>query len=251
MTLSLPGVQLDIAVVDAQGRPIAEQVIQLNATGATAEWDVNTWASARTDDIGRFSAVVFAGSGELVVYAGNREIHIPLGELCSQSLLVTVPAAGDATRLASLFAGQTLSTDIEGNGARAWDPIETTLTSPNSGDARIVEGPVTEAAPAGYQLLAQQVTTTTRASTTRRPWRVDFQIDASLFEDAGDVELFSAGSLVRGCRVRNGQITPDPCVAESELGDEGVLELTVLSSHPTRWTFGVPTRRAHGFGPVF
>jgi hypothetical protein len=138
---------------------------------------------------------------------------------------------------ASLPAGGTLSTDREGDGATSADPVETAVSTQVAGVVSITEG-FAAATPTAFSFLGQQVQISAPAATAARPLRLVFRLDASLGASAATVQVFRNGVQVTGCS--GAGATPDPCVSGRAARSDGDVELTVLTSAASTWTFGKP-----------
>lgn len=146
----------------------------------------------------------------------------------------------------TLPAGGTLSSDAEGDGATASDPVETSVTSPNGGALTITETATTETAPGGYSFLGEQINLSGDPASVENPYVVTFRIDSSLIpvgENQDTMQIFRNGVEVSACADTSGTATPDPCISNRELLDDGDIAITVLTSAFSAWNFGVSTVR--------
>ncbi|MFN2587206.1 MAG: hypothetical protein ABR613_03665 [Actinomycetota bacterium] len=136
----------------------------------------------------------------------------------------------------------TTSTDA-GEGATESDPTTTAVFTHTGGTVSIEETPViTQAAPAEYQLVGEQVNIEAPSSTEVTPLGITFRLDASLIpagENERTVQVLRNGILVPDCAGPAGVASPDPCVAERRLLEDGDVLLEVLTSHASAWNFGV------------
>ncbi len=142
----------------------------------------------------------------------------------------------------TLPAGGTLSSDAEGDGATASDPVETSVTSPNGGALTITETATTETAPGGYSFLGQQINLSGDPASVENPYVVTFRIDSSQIpvgENQDTMQIFRNGEEVSACADTLGTATPDPCVSKRELLADGDIAITVLTSQFSAWNFGV------------
>ena len=147
-------------------------------------------------------------------------------------------------------AGSFRTTDTEGDGATAADPIETTVTSPNAGILTIAEMAASFPPPAGFQLLGWQVVITAPPASPAAPLRIVFELDASIlppgvFQPQNVIQVFRNGTQVPACSLGAppGTAAPDPCVASRTLV-AGDVRLEILTSTASTWNFGVPEGEA-------
>jgi hypothetical protein len=149
-------------------------------------------------------------------------------------------------------AGGTLSTDGEGDGATAADPIETSVVSPFGGTISIDEQQSSAGAPAGLTILGWQVQISAPAGTPATPLRFTFELDSSLLGglDPLTVQVLRNGLVVSACTSAAGTAAPDPCVVRRALQGDGDLELVVLTSAASTWTFGTVYPFSGFFQPV-
>jgi hypothetical protein len=134
----------------------------------------------------------------------------------------------------------TLSTDGEGDGATATDPIETTVTSPRAGDVSIHEA---EGSPprSGFDLLGHIAMISAPAATPSAPLAIEFRIDASALPagiDPATIEVLRDGVPASPCASTAEIAQPDPCVNKRTVQADGDLVIRVLTSHASEWTFG-------------
>jgi hypothetical protein len=148
----------------------------------------------------------------------------------------------------TVTAGGTLTSDTEGDGTTASDPVETQITSPVAGPVSITQSAGVSESSAGFSLLGQQVNIEAPASTADNPLRFVFTLDSTLIpagEDEDTIQVFRNGAQVQNCAdPTSGTASPDPCVLGRELLVDGDVEFTVLTSHASAWNFGVVERVA-------
>jgi len=142
--------------------------------------------------------------------------------------------------------GGTVTTDTEGDGATAADPIETTVTSPNPGSIEITEGSITGTPPGSFTFVGQQVSINAPAATVGNPLILVFTIDSSVGAPL-NVAIFRNGLLVPSCS--GAGATPNPCVANRQLV-AGDVQITVRTSTASNWNFGVSTVNLCGSIPA-
>jgi Tol biopolymer transport system component len=139
-------------------------------------------------------------------------------------------------------AGETVATDIEGNGATSWDTLETSLTTPNAGTVSIEENPITWA-PGGFQILGQEVSITAPPATAADPLVIVFTLDSSQVppgEDETTIHIFKDGAMVPPCTGPPGTASPDPCVSNRALLADNDVQITVLAATASTWNVGLP-----------
>jgi hypothetical protein len=132
-------------------------------------------------------------------------------------------------------AGGTVTTDTEGDGATASDPVETWVMTPNAGTVSITEAPAV-LTPTAFSFLGWDVTITAPRATAANPLVLVFRLDATLVpSNPTSFQVFRNGVQVPDCT--GAGAVPDPCVAGRNLLPGGDLELTVRTSAASRWTF--------------
>lgn len=141
-------------------------------------------------------------------------------------------------------AGGTATSDVEADGATTFDPVETSLTTPNAGSVTIEETFTSVTPPAGFQFLGQQIDITAPPATADDPLVIVFRIDSSQVPHAHKgttIEIFKDGgpSPVPECPGASTAIPDDPCVSNRALLPDGDVEITVLTSTASAWNFGV------------
>jgi hypothetical protein len=148
--------------------------------------------------------------------------------------------------------GGTISTDGEGDGATADDPLETSILTPTGGSVSIDEQQSAGVAPAGLTILGWQVQISAPSATAGAPLRFTFELDSSLLGglDPLTVQVLRNGLVVSGCTGVAGTASPDPCVVRRALQGDGDLELVVLTSAASLWTFGTVYPFRGFFQPV-
>jgi hypothetical protein len=144
----------------------------------------------------------------------------------------------------SVSAGSddTVTTDSESDGATTSDPLETFVTTPASGTVTISEATATDPNPVGYDLVGQHADVTAPSATASDPLVLTFLIDLTAIppgQDPATIQVFRDGVAVEACLGQPGTAFPDPCVSQrGTFGDDYLI--TVLSTHASRWTFGLP-----------
>ena len=138
--------------------------------------------------------------------------------------------------------GSSVTTDVEGDGATATDPIETTVTTPTGGTVSIQEIAAPASAPSGFSFIGYQANITALAATSANPLVLRFRLDASIVptgQNQNTIEIRRNGALVPDCL--GAGATPDPCVAARGLLPDGDVEFTIRTSAASAWTFSVTT----------
>lgn len=219
VTVALTG-DVNLAVAGGDTRTIAT----LPASGSAAvSWSVCPLAG------GGYVVLAKAQAGAFAADSAAQVLNVSAGSgQCPK----------DAT--ATLAAGGTLSTDREGDGATPASPVETAVTTPFAGTVSIAER-YAAAAPTAFTFLSPQVQITAPAATAALPLRLDFRLDASLGANAATLQVFRNGAQVPACAGEGA--TPDPCVSSRSTLAGGDVELVVLTSAASTWTFGTPIVR--------
>jgi hypothetical protein len=147
-------------------------------------------------------------------------------------------------------AGGKLTTDTEGNGATAEDPIEVSVTLPSitfpfGADLEINEQLITSPNPSGYQLIGQQVNIKAPSGNWQDPIIVIFLLDGSIIpagQNENTIDIFKNGDRIPRCFGDGTEAAPDPCVAKRHRlvgAQQGDVAITVLTSTASTWNFGV------------
>jgi hypothetical protein len=171
----------------------------------------------------------------------------------AQVLQITAGAAKCPEQASAIVpAGGTISTDGEGDGATAADPLETSILTPTGGSVSIDERQSTSVAPAGLTILGWQVQISAPSATAGAPLRFTFELDSSLLGglDPLTIQVLRNGLAVSGCTGTAGSAAPDPCVVRRALQGDGDLELVVLTSAASLWTFGTVYPFTGFFQPI-
>ena len=139
--------------------------------------------------------------------------------------------------------GDIVGSDPEGDGATPADPVESEVSTPNSGTVLITEMPATPPPPSGYTLLGQQVQISAPPASPEVPLTLRFRLDSSIVppgQDESTIEVFKDGVQVEACSGAPGEASPDPCVSDRVLLPDGDVEISILTSRASLWTFLVP-----------
>jgi hypothetical protein len=153
--------------------------------------------------------------------------------------------------IAHIPAAGKLSTDSEGDGATAEDPVEVSVTLPSlvfpfGADVEINEQLITSPDPSGYDLFGQQVNVKAPSGNWQDPIIIVFLLDESIIPDGHDedtIEVFKNGVRLPRCLGDGTEDAPDPCIAKRHLlvgGQTGDVAITALTSTASAWNFGIP-----------
>jgi hypothetical protein len=156
------------------------------------------------------------------------------------SITVTDPETGTASVSQPVVEGQTVSTGAQ---PTADEPTQTAVTTPVAGEVTITQDP-TVADPTGYSVVGAQYRIEAPQASAQEPLRLQFQIAEDQLpagQTADDVEVFRDGVVIAACADDSGTANPDPCIASRATAD-GVVTITVLSSHASAWTLAVQQR---------
>jgi hypothetical protein len=143
----------------------------------------------------------------------------------------------------ALLPGGTLSTDREGDGATPASPVETAVTAPSGGSVSIAQT-TGSFVPTAFTFLGQQVQISAPTATAALPLRIVFRLDPSLGAYAGALEIFRNGVDVPSCSGTGA--VPDSCVSSRTTLADGDIEVVVLTSAASAWTFGTPIVKRGG-----
>jgi Tol biopolymer transport system component len=137
-------------------------------------------------------------------------------------------------------AGGTVSTNTAA-GPSSGDRVQTSVTTPLSGDVSIRETGATGTPPAGYAFGSEQVEITAPVATAATPLQITFRLDASALAGAtyANLVVFRDGTAVPACLLPpGGAASPDPCVSSRQALPGGGAQVIVLTSHASTWNFG-------------
>ncbi|MFL6158049.1 MAG: Ig-like domain-containing protein, partial [Marmoricola sp.] len=227
-TRTVPGGQssgLVLSASDPDGDALTYDVVTAPAHGSLA---------GTAPDLTYTPAAGYTGPDSLAysVSDGN-------GGSTSATVAITVTAPGGVSSVTQhAEPGQSVST---GAAPSSGEPAQAAVTTPAAGSISIAQDP-TIADPAGYAVLGSQVRIEAPAATTAAPLRLTFQLDATALpsgESAESVTVFRNGDPIARCTGEVGEATPDPCVTSRTTSEDGVVTITVLSSHASEWTLGV------------
>ena len=149
----------------------------------------------------------------------------------------------------TVTAGGTVTTDTQGNGATPTEPVQTAVTSPAAGTIAITETAATGTPPTGFALVGEQVTISAPAAHTGRATRLGVphrRVAHSSRRRQNTIQIFKDGVLVPACSGAPGAASPDPCVSDRQLLAGGDVQITVLTSTASVWTFAVQSVCGNG-----
>ena len=247
----LPRFTLSGQVLDADGISVAAARV----SGSSDNADVgafhfqSSFTNVVTDAAGRFQVPVFAGTFGVAFSPDPLSGLAPfaISEIAVTRTLtigVSVQFLSESTSSPAVVPGGSLTTNLEGDGATAADPVETSVLTPDGGLVAIQESPITETPPTGFSFLTQQINITAPPATPAAPLVLRFNMDGSRLppgEDETTIQMFRNATLVPQCTGAPGVASPDPCVSSrSRDGDDVVL--IVLTSAASHWNFGVAVR---------
>jgi cysteine-rich repeat protein len=203
-------------------------------------------------DTGCDSNCTFTACGNGILTTGEEcdDGNLLDGDGCSSTCQDAAPPDNAS---AQLLAGQMLSTDGESDGATPQDPIETSITLSAGTVAAMVGtvsatiGETTGPGPSvpGYSFFGQQVQidvtcTNPPCASPTLPMTLQFRVDASRVPagvDENTFAIFRDGALVPACSGSPGVASPDPCVDERQLFNDGDIGATILTSLASEWSF--------------
>ena len=143
------------------------------------------------------------------------------------------------------YEGEPISTDPEENGATASDPVETSITVPESNIVSIFETGTNVAEPTGFSLLSQQVDIEAPTAPAGSYYEVTFTLDSSLLlsqdppATASSIVIFKTDDGVTQEVPNCTDIAPGtyPCVS-SRQDVSGDAQITVRTQDFSSWNFG-------------
>lgn len=157
----------------------------------------------------------------------------------------------EKTVSATLDSYGTLSTDTESDGATPASPIELAITTPNAGFVSIhLSGgqPLPGDTSLGFfgtridveapENIAAGDGATSGVTPESRPLVFVYTVDASILPagvDAATIQIPRNGVPAPPCNDSSGAAVPDPCVSERVDLPDGDVQVTVLSTHASKW----------------
>jgi len=156
--------------------------------------------------------------------------------------LKSPPSSGESRTVEDVPAHETVTTDIEDNGATPNDPIETWVTTAASGDVAITEAPTSGPPPTGYSIAGFDITISAPDGAWDNPIVIALRLDASAVpqgQDETTLQLLRNGTQVPACTGAPDTADPNPCVATRERLGDGDIRLVALTSVASLWQFAV------------
>jgi hypothetical protein len=180
------------------------------------------------------SPAIDAGSTAGCPPTDQRGVTRPKNLVCDIGAFERAPFEFEGTA-GIVGPGGTLTTDTEGDGATADDPVETAVTHPSGGAISIREGPD---AAAEFGFIGQRVVLDVDPdATVADPLVITFLIDASVIpagQDHTTIQVSKDGVAVPACT--GAGATPDPCVASRQaVGTDA--QIVVRTSSASDWDF--------------
>jgi hypothetical protein len=184
------------------------------------------------------SPAIDVGSNALCPSTDQRGVTRPKNLICDIGAFEKSPFEFEGTT-GIVGPGGTLTTDGEGDGATADDPVETAVTHPNGGAISIREGPD---AAAEFGFIGQRVVLDVSPDATAAdPLVITFLIDVSVIpagQDHNTIQVSKDGVAVPACT--GAGATPDPCVASRQaVGTDA--QIVVRTSSASDWDFAPGT----------
>jgi hypothetical protein len=118
--------------------------------------------------------------------------------------------------------------------------LGTTITSPNPGAISIAESASAGPVPFGYSALGVQAVISAPPGTAEKPLLLTFDLIPLTGPFGQTVQIFRNGLLVPSCTGSPAVASPDPCVRSRQVQAGGHLEIEVLTSAASTWSFGAP-----------
>ncbi len=137
-------------------------------------------------------------------------------------------------------AGESVTTDPDGDGPDAETPITASVETPVAGTVtlNVVDAGMP---PSGYAILGQEVEITAPVASAASPLVLTFVIDATLLPpDPQTVAIARNGVVVADCTGAAGVADPDPCVDSRIVLPGGDLEIVALTSQASKWSTLAP-----------
>jgi hypothetical protein len=213
---------------------VSAQAYRRGGVPLGSEFQVNSYTTY--DQV--FPAVAAAANGNFVVVWHSSQDGSNDG-VFGQRYVLAYQVISQA-----VAAGGVFGTDTgEGDGATAADAAEATVTSANAGNVTIVRKPTAPLAAFGFSSLGQQFDITAPPATVGDPLVLVFELDASLFVggiNPTTITVYRNGVAVPNCTGTPGDADPDPCITSRALQGDLDVQLTVLTSAASLWTFALP-----------
>jgi hypothetical protein len=200
---------------DPEGGPITYGIVTLPLSGGATFPDTHTLVYKPPSGVTSDSFVYSATDGQ--------------GNVVQAHVLFTVTAPG-TTEVSSAPA------------ATAGEPFVAGVATATSAAVTIGARTTSVAPPAGYFLLGTEFNIVAPDQTAASPLRLTFTIDVSQLPQTGDPVVFRDGVPIEQVCLTAGVANPDPCVASRTTLGDGDVQITILSSHASRWNLGAAIR---------
>lgn len=132
--------------------------------------------------------------------------------------------------------GETVTTDEPVSDI---EPLQTSVTAPDSGEVIVHEGDPTLTLEGQYSLLGQQAQITSPVGTVSDPIRLVFRLDSTALGETApeDVIVFRNGVAVEDCTGAPNEAIPNPCVSSRVAEADGDVTVTILTIAASTWNF--------------
>jgi hypothetical protein len=186
----------------------------------------------------------FPNEGTFQILGASTVSYAPGSTTISDSFIYTATdgfhPTVSATVSITVVAGNVFETATEATLA---EPFAASIDSPGGGPVLVDARAVTEPPPDGFLLLNQEFDIEAPPASIEDPLRLVFKIDGSA-APAGRLDVFRDISTnpdpLPDCDT-GGTASPDPCVLSRVGAPPDDVEVTVLTSHASRWNLGVGT----------
>ena len=166
---------------------------------------------------------------------------VDAGEECDDGNLAALDGC-DGSCLLEQIAETAFSRSIGTPMDAPMDPLAASIVAPTAGDLMVIETSTTTPAPEAFHLSRRQVHVEAAPATMAKPLVLHFTVEGSAFAQGADaryLQVFRDGTLVRPCPRSHG--TMADCLSPRFKRSPGEAALTVLTTSPGEWNFGVPT----------
>lgn len=174
--------------------------------------------------------------------AGNGHTYSS-SDLASMGMDLAINVSKNITETAA--PGGTVTSDYEGDGATATNPIEASVTTPTGGPVSIVvvQSSAIDSPTNGYTFFGRQLNITAPTETIETPLTLSFMVDSSLVpvgESAATLQITRNGTVVPECTDQM-TATPNPCVFSRQTMGDGDIVVKIHSTTASAWASGFPT----------
>jgi len=186
------------------------------------------------------------GTWEPSVYvqdvAGNGRTYTS-ADLTNMGFDLAINVSKNITETAA--PGGTVTSDYEGDGATAANPIEASVTTPTGGPVSIVvvQSSSVSSPTNGYTFFDRQLSITAPTETANDPLTLSFMIDSSVVpagESAATLQITRNGTVVPECTDQT-TAAPNPCIFSRQTLSGGDLLIKIHSTTASAWASGFPT----------